>query len=198
MRSTKLIRQIGIILATGIVVAIIPVTAGSTASIYQGHAGSRATTRARTADREVSRSSQSRLDRQRTSKPRVRPDGAYANCTGEYADIYCDFVGTNGNDECFGISLSQPNWGNYDCRNLDESFANRDGEGILVRLYYSPNYQGAWACVNDGWYSNDLNKDVYTFNNGAGDAGYGQEIWDNVASSYEADGTCGNPLPEDG
>jgi hypothetical protein len=198
MRSTKLIWRIGMVLTAGILVATAPV-AGSTASIYQNHAGSRAATRTQTADPDISRNSQSRLGRWGDTKPLVHPDQAYDNCTGEYADIYCDYIETDGNDRCFAIEVSQPNWGNYDCRNLDESFANRDGEGVLVRLYYSPNYKGAWACVNNGWYSNNLNKDVYTFNNGGSSApGHGQEIWDNIASSYVGDGTCSNPLPEDG
>jgi len=123
------------------------------------------------------------------------PDGAYDNCYHPGYTSYCDFNGTSGRNLCFwspGL-YGSINWGN--CRNHDESFANRSGG--LVRLYYSPNDQGAYACVNNGWYSNDLNKDVYTFNNGNG-AGKGQEIWENVASDHWYTGGCVKPLPEDG
>jgi hypothetical protein len=129
--------------------------------------------------------------------------GAYDQCRTEVVDGvwgYCSYNGLDGTDLCVSGVDDLPNWDELGmgCRNEDESFANVSG--FPVRLYYSPNFQGAWACVNTGWYSNNLNKDIYTFDNGgSGDAGYGQEIWKNIASSTQASsGKCTNPLPEDG
>jgi hypothetical protein len=116
------------------------------------------------------------------------PDQAYDNCTSGY---YCDYAGTNGSDLCLEASVSLPNWGDYGCRNVDESFANRTSG--LVRLYYSPDYQGAWVCIDASKYSNNLAP--YTFNNGSSSAGYGAPLENDVASSSTASGNCTNPLP---
>lgn len=172
----RLMWRMGIALAAIAVVAAIPATASMAASGHVGRASS-AATQATAADHQG---------------PRIS-NGAADNC---YSGFYCNFKQTDGNGFCFDSDEAISNWNAAGCRNIDESFSNRLGE--LVRLYYSPNYQGAWACVDNGWYSNNMNKDVYTFDNGSGDAGYGQEIWDNVASSKPAGGSCSNPLPEDG
>jgi hypothetical protein len=142
------------------------------------------------------------------AKAEATPDGAYNNC---FAGFYCDWATTDGsggaNAACILAYASISNWGadGNSCRNIDESFANRVGAGLpdndgLVRLYYLPNYEGAWACVDNGWFSNNLNQQAYNFDNGpSGDAGSGQEIYDNVASSQvDSYSTCSNPLPEDG
>jgi hypothetical protein len=168
----------GLGLATAVVAAV-PAMASVAASSHQHHAPAAA--HARIASRHITR-------------------GAADNCLNEQPGggegLFCDFSETSGNDLCFVADSGISNWGVYGCRNIDESFANETGG--LMRLYYSPDHHGAWACVNNGWYSNDMNKDIYTFDNGSGDAGYGQEIWDNVASNTTASGSCSNPLPEDG
>jgi hypothetical protein len=121
----------------------------------------------------------------------AKPDtGAYTNCQ---SGLWCDYIGTNGTYECI-YSAGSTNWANtlFQCRNLDESFANRTSG--LVRLYYSPNEQGAWACINASKYENNLAG--FTFNNEskANTPGYGKPIEDDVASSEVASGNCSNPL----
>jgi hypothetical protein len=188
--AARFMRWVGTALTAVTLVSAIPVTAGSTATTYASHSDVTAITQAKAVNNGTARKSQ------------VVPAQAYDNCTP--APLYCDYNQTNGNDGCFSVSPpagAVPNWDDIgfegsSCRNLDESFANRYGESI--RLSYSPNYKGAWACVNNGWYSNNLNMDAYTFNSGPGHAGYHQKIWKNVASSRPASGGCSNPLPEDG
>jgi hypothetical protein len=177
--SARLIRRITLLAATiptaVAIAAANPATAGTIAS---SHAGSAATRHVQVLVHSV-------------GNPKV-PAGALANCGSE---TLCSYNGLSGANVCLDVWLPEPdaNWGS--CRNKDESFAYRAGG--LVRLYFSPNYQGAYACVNDEWYSNNLNKAAYTFNNGGG-AGAGQEIWENIASSKPGSGSCANPLPEDG
>lgn len=144
--NTSEISAAGIALAAAAVVAAIPATASLAAS---GHHGRSAAAVTRTTSAGHLRIAQSAAD----------------NCISDFGTgVYCVFRGTYGQNLCWGAVGSIPNWNvgsGYDCRNQDESFANESGGP--VRLYYSPNYQGAWACVNSGWFSNDLNKDVYTF-----------------------------------
>jgi len=185
MVRARLLGRLTIAVAAVAAVAVIPATASMAASGHESHPVA-AVNRAETA---------------RHASSAVSGPGAYNACWDiEVYGVrgYCGFKGLDGADVCVDEVTALPNWNELDCRNLDESFANVSGDP--VRVYYSPNFEGAWACVNSGWYSNDLNKDVYTFNNGGnGDAGYGQEIWENIASSAQASGgTCGNPLPEDG
>lgn len=121
----------------------------------------------------------------------VEPDtGAYTNCQ---RGLWCDYIGTSGRYECI-YSSGTTNWSNtfFQCRNLDESFANRTSG--LVRLYYSPNEQGAWVCIDASKYENNLSGFVFNNENKAETAGYGQPIKDNVASSEAASGNCSNPL----
>lgn len=185
--SVRFMRRVGLVFAAVALVAAIPAMAGSATSNQGSRPGSVTTIHAKAAAYSIS------------GNRKATPDGAYDNCV---SSVYCSFNATSGGDECLEGGLVNPNPYNWPsaCRNHDESFANRVGGA--VRLWYSPNKEGAWACVNNGWYSNNLNQDVYTFNNGgSGDAGYGQEIWENVASSAGAGlngGPCSNPLPEDG
>jgi|HubBroStandDraft_6_1064221.scaffolds.fasta_scaffold435373_2 hypothetical protein len=184
MVIARLLRPLGLAVAAAAVVAAIPATASMAVPGHQAHPGA-ALVRARTAGHE---------------SPLVTADGAYDQCRTEVVDgvwSYCAYKETDGRDLCVSGVDDLPNWNELGCRNLDESMANVSG--FPVRVYYEPNWQGAWACLNNGWYSNDLNKDVYTFSSGKGDAGYGQEIWENIASSAQATGgSCSNPLPEDG
>lgn len=125
------------------------------------------------------------------------PFQAYDHCA-QYN--YCDYNGTDGALKCIQTDQAINDWGS--CANLDESFANRmTVHG--VRVYFSAGYGGAWACVNPGWYANNLDISAYIFNNGSGLPGYGQRILRNVHSSKpvlssQNNGLCTNPLPEDG
>jgi len=190
---TRLMQRIGMIFAISILAAVIPATAGLAASSHAGRAAT--ATEARSADHSLL-TGEHRLSDNSLAKATATPDGAYNNC---FSSLYCSFNSTNGNNECLEGGLVNPvNWPSA-CRNHDESFANIVSG--LVRVYYSPNEKGAWACIPNGWYSNNLNKSAYTFDNGSGDAGYGQEIWENIASSAGGGlngGKCSNPLPEDG
>ncbi len=111
-------------------------------------------------------------------------------------DNYYDF--SNSSTLCFqaGPSPSSVNWSSEGCRNVDEYFADELPDSDAIRLYYSPNEDGAWVCVPNGFgATNSGNLSGYTFNNGPGDAGYGQSIENNVASSKVADGNnCSNPI----
>lgn len=109
--------------------------------------------------------------------PEVSGIGLYV-----YYDLY--------SDTCAIFTGGTSNWG--DCRNQDEALDNDYQEP--VRIYYSPNYGGAHSCL-PRWedYSN-LNHSNQTFNSDTG-AGYGQEVWKNVASSKYFQGSCTNPLP---
>lgn len=94
-------------------------------------------------------------------------------------------------DICGIFNTNSSNWGS--CRNQDEALQN--DWGSIVWIYYSPNYKGAWACL-PAWESYfDLNHSDQEFSNGAGDAGYNQQVWENVASSKFGTGTCSNPMP---
>lgn len=106
-------------------------------------------------------------------------------------EAYSDFTATGENGApCLSLIVSA-NWGDYGCRNRDESFGNL--MSVAVRLYYSPNQAGAWVCVPSEW--NSTNLSGYTFNNGSGRPGYGQYIWNNIASSSVSTGNdCSNPI----
>jgi hypothetical protein len=117
--------------------------------------------------------------------------GAYVNCP---SGDFCEFTSTNGNGtDCTSVSSAHPLYfslwiGDQLCG--FESFANRDG--YIVRLYYNNNQRGAWVCVPNGYYNNDPSS--VTFNNGSGDPGYGQSIYNNVQSGEVGSGNCSNGL----
>jgi hypothetical protein len=111
---------------------------------------------------------------------------------------YCDYAFTNPNfstngNVCFIIDANLANWDDNpqvnSCRNVDEAFDNNTPD--VVRLYYSPNYSGAWVCIPA--HTGIENLSGKPFNNGSGLAGYGQSIFNNVASSTISTGTCSNP-----
>jgi hypothetical protein len=90
---------------------------------------------------------------------------------------------------------SVPNLSTFEVRNLDKSLENAvgsDGGKLYLRLYYSPNYGGAWVCVNPGFFAGDTG--AYYFDNGSGKAGFDQTIYDNVASLTYTTSACTNPL----
>jgi hypothetical protein len=106
---------------------------------------------------------------------------------------WCIWTGTYGTGSELVSYASIPNLGSYGFRNEDASLEAEAGGGVpyLVRFYYSPNYSGAWICVDGGTY---LAKAAnYTFNNGGGLAGYGQNIYHNIASVSVSGGSCSNP-----
>jgi hypothetical protein len=106
---------------------------------------------------------------------------------------WCIWTGANGtgNELVSGLSIS--NLGIAGFRNVDGSLGVEAGGGVpyLVRFFYSPNYAGAWVCLDAGTYlANTAN---YQFNNGGGLAGYGQNIYHNIASVQVSGGSCSNP-----
>jgi Peptidase inhibitor family I36 len=126
----------------------------------------------------------------------ITPKGAFDNCPQDY---WCLYSGLNGNPLCWSSLATVRYLSDYDCRNLDVSFANRTGG--LVRMYYSPNLKGDWVCVNSGWYSNALYNEFYVFNNGPiGNAQYGtgQSIYLNVASIEVGSGEMLEPAARGG
>jgi hypothetical protein len=62
----------------------------------------------------------------------------------------------------------------------NEKSAADELSGKYVRFYYGPSYSGAWRCYNPTNATSNLS-DV-TFNKGQGDGGYGQSLYDNIAS----------------
>ncbi len=112
------------------------------------------------------------------------PCSNIANCGIQvYYDIYGDF--------CRTFNSNTGNWGT--CRNQDEGLL--EWKGVIVRIYYSTNYAGAWACLPAWEAYFNLNHANQTFNNGSGRPGYGQQVWKNVASSAFGTGSCSNPMP---
>ena len=198
-RALSTTRRFGLALVAGTIVTALSTTTALAAPGSRAHPGSAA----------VMAGSQA-LSHGSRAKAEATPDGAYNNCI---SGFYCDWTTTDGtggaNAACVLNYLSIANWdtagtGGASCRNTDVSFADRTGDSLgghegLVRLYYSPDYKGAWACVDTGWYSNNLDNKNYTFDNGPTDPGHGQKIYDNVASSQvDNASSCSNPLPEDG
>jgi hypothetical protein len=114
--------------------------------------------------------------------------------TCSFLQYYCDWSIKNGSNNlndpgvCLAVDVSVTNWGA--CRNVDESFFN--ATLVAVRLFYSPSYVGAWICIPATTYLGDLSN--ITFNNGTTDAGYGDSVFNDVASSQlsSAD-NCTNP-----
>jgi hypothetical protein len=113
-----------------------------------------------------------------------RVQAAPTNCPPDY----CDYTYTGYSHLCLFSEANISNWGS--CRNVDESFFNRPG--YVVRLYYSPNYAGAWVCFPQN--TGISNLAGYTFNNGPGRAGYGARVENDVASSALYQGSCSNPI----
>jgi Peptidase inhibitor family I36 len=103
------------------------------------------------------------------------------------AGYFCLYTANNWTGSELKVNTSQPNLGSF--RNTDNSEANGVGP---VRLYYSPNYGGAWVCTISGLAITPLSD--YTFNNGSGLAGYGQNIANNVASIKVGGSACTNPI----
>lgn len=105
---------------------------------------------------------------------------------------WCMWSGTDATGTQLGPEEGNiANLGSIGWRNIDESVEN-DAEpyGEYLRLYYSPNYGGAWVCLNVGTYiQNTAN---HSFNNGSNLAGYGATLYRNVASVSFSDTKCTN------
>lgn len=101
---------------------------------------------------------------------------------------FCDYILPNYGGTCYSTPESQTSLAG--CRNRDESIAN--GSADVVRMFYSPNFAGAWVCINPG--TQFANLSGYRFNNGPHRAGYGSPVEDDVASIQFGTGRCGNPL----
>ncbi|MEU6497092.1 hypothetical protein ABZ890_43190 [Streptomyces sp. NPDC046984] len=83
-----------------------------------------------------------------------------------------------------------PNWGD-DCgnfRNWAGSLQNNSSHGNAVNFYYHPNYTGAWACLGPGDVWRDARYNYFSW--GAGQDGYSQAIYKQIASSKWVR-TCG-------
>jgi peptidase inhibitor family I36 len=63
--------------------------------------------------------------------------------------------------------------------NNEKSAANKFS-GKYVRFYFGPSFSGAWRCFNPNAASSDLHN--LTFNKGNGRGGFGQSLFDNIAS----------------
>ncbi len=96
---------------------------------------------------------------------------ASLQATSHGAGVRCDFAGnapTLGN--CTNNTFEVENFG-YRCSGCD-----------WVRLYWGSNYTGAYFCLPPGYgYATYYYPDL-AFNEGKGSAGYGQKIWNNIAS----------------
>lgn len=118
---------------------------------------------------------------------------ASAPTCGDNVDVWCMWSGTDATISQLGPkSGSIANLGSISWRNIDESVENSaEPYGVYLRLYYSPNYGGAWVCLNVGTYiQNTAN---HSFNNGPKLAGYGATLYRNVASVSFTDSVCTNP-----
>jgi hypothetical protein len=105
--------------------------------------------------------------------------------------FYCDFRNTGYTNQCFNSQGEQTNWGNFGCRNVDESFRNESA--FAVRLWFSPNFGGAHVCIEPQ--HGMANMANYTFNSGSGRSGFGSTLNNNVASSsLDVPGACTNPI----
>lgn len=79
---------------------------------------------------------------------------------------------------------SDANWGN-DCggfRNVISYAFNDSSQGNVVRLYWTTNYGGAWACLGPGDAWTDFVWDNVRLTWGAGRGGYMAPANDNVSS----------------
>jgi hypothetical protein len=116
--------------------------------------------------------------RQMTVMPRVNPclqDGT----------SWCDYVHTSFSTLCGGAPIAFVqgtfNMATIGCRNIDESLATDNRfTNLILRLYYSPNAGGAHACLGKNAQISNLTNT--TFNHNPGQPGYGQSVFNNVAS----------------
>lgn len=115
------------------------------------------------------------------------PDPAPARGAAATGYLYANEAGTS--DSRFPMRWCQwynsdSNWGD-NCggfRNVASYAFNDSNAGNVVRLYYSPGYAGAWACLGPGDAWTDFVVDNVRFTWGSGLAGYGAQANDNVAS----------------
>jgi hypothetical protein len=107
---------------------------------------------------------------------------------------FCEYGGNSTN-----MVSQSGQYAGSNCSNSLTSYAN-DGKPCSgcqdVRLYWGPNYTGAWACITPGWYwaqpglfGATANHAPLTFSFGSTLSGYGQSVWLNVAS-LKWTGTC--------
>lgn len=91
--------------------------------------------------------------------------------------------GANGDCQWLG---NAPTWGR--CTNAVEEVVN-GGDPCngcdRVNLYWGSDYTGAWACINPqvAWLDAGTTHATFTFDHGSGALGYGEAIWNNIASS---------------
>jgi hypothetical protein len=118
---------------------------------------------------------------------------AIANPSGP---AWCIWSGTGGTGSQEAIGQSTVlDLDNYYIRNLDKSVEDAvgaNGGKMYLRLYYSLNLKGSWVCLDPGTFLYDTF--YYNFNNAPSQPGYGQSIYDNVASLSWTSSACGNPI----
>jgi hypothetical protein len=118
---------------------------------------------------------------------------ATPNCS-EDGDSWCLWTKVNAGGTEFGPNHgSDNNLGTIGLRNSDGSVENEaEPYAVYLRLYYSPNYAGAWVCLDAATYiANTAN---YIFNNGTNRPGYHATLYDNVASVSFNSSACTNPI----
>jgi hypothetical protein len=91
---------------------------------------------------------------------------------------FCSYRYGNGGSICYNTGSSISSW-STSCRTVDSVYNN--GAAAAVRLYYYTDYSGAWYCLANGKYL--LHMTANTFNQGSGNAGYGQPMANHVRSS---------------
>jgi peptidase inhibitor family I36 len=113
---------------------------------------------------------------------------AAACCEGGYFYGWKGTYYTGG--ECAWFN-SDTNFGN-DCggfRNAISSAYNNSNAGNVVRLYYHPDYTGAWACLGAGDFWYDFPAQNIRFTWGSGQDGYNAQA-DNESASFRFRATC--------
>ncbi len=76
--------------------------------------------------------------------------------------------------------------------NEDASMANFAG-AFPVRMYWGPDFEGAWICFPEYYRPNIYNLGHWSFNNGSGLRGFGEDIYHNVASLSIGGADCTSP-----
>jgi Peptidase inhibitor family I36 len=130
----------------------------------------------------------------------VRP----ASPTGCPNGDFCTYRQPNGNGNagniCVETSSGNHTWA-ADCANADESVYN--GAAGLTRIYYRASGwtygTSAWMCIDDGNYIDNLDSGnahnnghayIYDQESFAGEAGFGQTLFNNAHSDEISTGSC--------
>jgi hypothetical protein len=116
------------------------------------------------------------------------PAGKPAGCP---SGDMCIYSKGGGGGLCIATPGNEPNLGA--CGYIDGAVFNNGHAGNpngIVAMNHLLNYTGAWTCIATGSYW--LYTSHYTFNDGAGQSGYGESVQDAVASFHWQEHNCGN------